>query len=970
MTSSALAQPQTKQVTPPVKASASDALAKQQQEQPLHKEATEAYKRGQNAEKARDWAGAFAAYSEAAKDDPSEREYLLRREVARSQLVNEAVARAEQDALTGQDELARQELSGALVLDPSDQIVRERLAQLAPSATAALRQLMIQPAGVVRLEPLKGTRNVKFDGDTMGAYEEVARQFGVEASFDADLVPRPVRIDLEDVDFMSAMQALEDSTKTFWRPLTQQLFFVTSDTPEKRREYDASAVRTAQLPASVTPQDMMEILRVVRTIAGIDRANLNLASREITMRATPQAVSVASKLLDQLDQPQGQIILEMEVLRVDRTAARQLGITPPESATAFTLTQQQIQTAEQSPQGLISVLQQLFGSAGGTSGLSASQIASLVGTGQIGLGSLIPPLVAFGGGKTTYLATLPGAAASFADTLNVVRSGRRILLRAQDDKPVSFFVGERVPVSLATFSASLGTSHFVSTVTSSLFPRVDTPTGADPVAVAAADFNGDENGDLAVANHGDNTISVLLGRGDGTFAIGTPLTTGNGPVAVVTADFNGDGHADLAVVNQTDNTVSIFLGNGDGTFTLTSTLTTGTNPVAIAAADFNGDGHPDLAVVNQGDNTLSIFLGNGDGTFTPGSVLSTGRTPSAITAAALVSTSNIVGLAVTNQTDNSVSVFLGNGDGTFTLKSTLATGNSPLAIVAAEFHSASSSNMDLAVANQADNTVSLFIGNGDGTFGAAVNFATGTSPVALATADFNADGLADLAVSDQSANAVSIFIGNGDGSFAPRLDLGTGAGPAELVATSLISNGRPDLAIADSTANEVTVLLNNASFTTPTGGSPLNLFPNAEYQDVGLKIKATPHLNANGEVAIEMNFELRSLTGDSVNGIPVISDQSVEQTVRVKDEETTALAGMLETQQMNIITGAPGFMGLGAAGRVASNQNKQQDQTELLILVTPRIVRLGPKTGKPIYAGREPVGSSAPFTPPVVHPVP
>ena len=968
--SNAIAQAQTKQAAPPAKASTGGVPAKQQQEQPSLEQAAEANKRGEDAEKAKDWAGAFAAYSEAAKDDPSNREYLQRSEFARNQLVDEAVARAEQDALTGQDELARQELNGALVLDPSDQMVRERLAQLAPSATAALRQLMIQPGGVVRLEPLKGTRNVKFDGDTMGAYEEVARQFGVEVSFDADLMPRPVRLNLEDVDFMSAMQALEDTTKTFWRPLTQRLFFVTSDTPEKRREYDVSVVRTAQLPASVTPADMMEILRVVRTIAGIDRADLDPASREITMRATPLAVSVANKLLDQLDQPQGQIVLEMEVLQVDRTAARRLGITPPESATAFTLTPQQIQTAEQSAQGLISVLQQLFGSAGGTSGLSTSQLASLVGSGQIGLGSLIPPLVAFGGGKTTYLATLPGAAASFADALNVVRSGRRILLRAQDAKPVSFFAGERVPISLATFSASLGTSHFVSTVTSSLFPRIDTPTGADPVALATADFNGDGDRDLAVANHGDNAISILLGKGDGTFAIGTPLTTGNGPVAIVTADFNGDGNADLAVVNQTDNTASIFLGKGDGTFTLKSTLPTGTSPVAIAVADFNGDGHPDLAVVNQGDNTVSIFLGNGDGTFVTGSVLSTGRTPTAITSAAFVNSSNIADLAVTNQTDNSVSVFLGKGDGTFTLKSTLATGKSPDAIVAAEFHSASSSNMDLAVANQADDTVSLFIGNGDGTFSGGVNFATGASPVALATADFNADGLADLAVSDQSANTVSIFIGNGDGSFTPRLDLGTGAGPAGLTATTLTGSGRPDLAIADSGANSVTVLLNNASFTSPTGGSPLNLFPNAEYEDVGLKIKATPHMNANGEVTIEMNFELRSLTGDTVNGIPVISDQSLEQTVRVKDEETTALAGMLETQQMNIITGAPGLAGLGAAGLAASNQNKQQEQTELLILVTPRIVRLGPKSGKPIFAGREPVGSGAPFTRAVVRPVP
>lgn len=972
---SATAQTQAHQPPVAVQASSNPGTSGNQAESPNPKKAEEAYKRGQSAEKAEDWAAAFAGYAEAAKNDPSNREYAMRREFARSQLVSEAVERAERFALLGQDEQARKELTGALVLDPGNQIVRQRLALLAPDAKAALHQLLVQPGGLIRLEPLTGSRNLKFSGNTTSAYEEVARQFGVEASFDVDLVPRPVRLDLQNVDFLTAMQALGEMTGTFWRPLTQRLFFITSDTPEKRRQYDASVVRTAQLPASVTPTDMTEMLRVVRTIAGISRADLNLGTREITLRATPQAVAVASRLLDQLEQPQGELVLEMEVLEVDRTAARQLGITPPESATTFSLTPQELQTAEQSPQGLISVIQQLFGSTSATSGLSASQIAALVSSGQLSLGSLIPPLVAFGGGKTTFLATLPGAAVSLSETLNLVRRGRRILLRAQDGKPVTFFVGERVPITLATFSANLGTSHFVPTVTSDVFPRTDIPTGIDPLAVAAADFDGDGNQDLAVANHGDNTVSILLGRGDGTFSIGTPQTAGNQPVAIVSADFNGDGHPDLAVVNQEDNTVSIFLGNGDGTFTLKGTLPTGSNPVAIAAADFNGDGRADLAVVNQGTttapgNSVSIFLGNGDGTFTTGSVLTTGRTPSAITAAPLVSGSNVEDLAVTNQADNTVSVFLGKGDGTFTLQGTLSTGTTPDAIVAAEFHTTTSSNMDLAVANQADNTVSLFLGNGDGTFSAATSFATGTSPVALSAADFNIDGQQDLAVSDQTANTVSILIGNGDGTFAPRLDLGTGSGPAGLVATTLTSNGRPDLAVADSTANTVTVLLNNASFSTPTGAPPLNLFPNAEYQDVGLKIKATPHMSPNGEATIQMSFELRSLTGDSVNGIPVISDQSVDQIVRVKDEETTALAGMLETQQMNTITGTPGLAALGSLGRIASKHSKQDDRTELLILVTPRILRLGPTTGKPIFAGRAPVGSGAAFTPPAVRPQP
>ncbi len=99
------------------------------------------------AEKQKNWPMAFAAYTEAAQQDATKPEYLLRREFARSELVSASVDRAERDALTGHLAEAREELDAALVLDPSDEMVRERLAQLAPSSAAALRQLMTEARG-------------------------------------------------------------------------------------------------------------------------------------------------------------------------------------------------------------------------------------------------------------------------------------------------------------------------------------------------------------------------------------------------------------------------------------------------------------------------------------------------------------------------------------------------------------------------------------------------------------------------------------------------------------------------------------------------------------------------------------------------------------------------------------------------------------------------------------------------------
>lgn len=937
---------------------------------PDAKRAKASYERGLKAEKQENWLLAFAAYSEAVQQSSSNREYLLRREIARGKVVGEEVDRAEQDAVIGDVDQARRELRDALMLDPSDDIVRERLAQLAPSSAEMLRKLITEPAGMIRLQPLTGTRNFDFRGDTKSTYQEVAREFGVHASFDVDLQAQSAHLKAENVDFATAMRILGDLTGTFWRPLTSRLFFVAADTAQKRRAYDPSVVRTLQLPAAESDDDMTQDVRLVREIAGITRAELNLTSKTITMRASPQQISVAAQLLGQLEQPHGQVLLEMEILEVDRNAATQLGITPPQTAQAFSLSEQQIREAQQGAAGLVSVIQQIFGTGSGLSGLSSTQLASLIGEGSVGVGSLIPPLIAFGGGKSTFLATLPGAALAFSNTLSTVKSGRRVLLRGEDGKPTTFFVGERVPIDLAQFSASLTPPGFIGAASSDLFPESTIPTGQNPVAVIGSNFTTSGNLDLAVVNHNDNTVSILLGNGDGTFSAAGTLATGNGPIAEATADFNGDGMPDLAVVNQTDGTASIFLGDGSGTFALKGVFATGKKPVAIVSGDFNDDGHVDLAVLNQADNTVSILLGNGDGTFQPQMPFATGTAPSAI-AASDFNNDGKLDLAITNQNGNTVSVFLGNGDGTFRNSATLTTGSSPVAVAAGQFNLDNSTNADLAIVNQADDTLSLYLGNGDGTFTQGQTFAlstvpsSGNKPAAITEGDFNVDGLSDLAVTDEGANTVSVLIGNGDGTFATPLILPTGSAPIGLFSGALLGTTHPPaLAIADSSANQLTIIQDNATFS-PNGTSsvPSTPYPSAEYEDVGLKIKATPYIQAGGNVTLNLHFELRSLTGNTINGIPVISNETVEQTVSTRAGQTTALAGILQSTEMRAINGTPGSQLLGPLSFAASAANNQNGRTELLILLTPHVVAERPRSGKPIFAGRAPAGGAFPGLP-------
>ena len=257
--------------------------------------------------------------------------------------------------------------------------------------------------------------------------------------------------------------------------------------------------------------------------------------------------------------------------------------------------------------------------------------------------------------------------------------------------------------------------------------RTDYPTGANPDGLIAADFNGDGKLDLAIANSADNTVTILLGNGDGTFTAAALLATGAGsaPQLPIAGDFDGDGKLDLATANQTEHTVSVLLGNGDGTFQphvdyAAVPAAAATKDVAgVALGDFNRDGKLDLAVANPSNNTVSVLIGNGDGTFQAPVSYATGNHPINFGVADL------------------------NGDGI----------------------------LDLAVANLNDRTVSILLGNGDGTFKPQVSYPTTggalIGPTAVATGDFNGDGKVDLAITNNGDNSVSILPGNGDGWYVP-----------------------------------------------------------------------------------------------------------------------------------------------------------------------------------------------------------
>ncbi len=320
--------------------------------------------------------------------------------------------------------------------------------------------------------------------------------------------------------------------------------------------------------------------------------------------------------------------------------------------------------------------------------------------------------------------------------------------------------------------------------------------GPAPNAIVVLDVNDDAKPDLVTANASPSGVSLLRGKGDGSFLARIDIGAAGAARGLTIADVNSDGFDDVVVANVAGGTVSLLLGNGT-TLVPGGRFRAGAAPQAVAADDVDSDGYVDLVTANTSGPAVSVLLGQGDGTFAAPADYRT-RTGSYSVAITDVDADGIQDIVSTDSLADTLSLLIGNGDGTFQpARQSGRVGSRP------RWVTVGADGLYVASLGGAGGVGSgVYVVSLDG--GPSTRYAVGSAPGWVGVDDFNQDGNEDIVVTRPGANRVAVRYGQD-----VLLPLGVGKSPSGGAIADLNEDSIPDLAVANRGSNRVTVFLND-----------------------------------------------------------------------------------------------------------------------------------------------------------------
>src|SRR3989442_9986764 len=404
------------------------------------------FKKGKDAEARQNYEQAYEYYKQAYDLKPKDLAYRAAYERLRFYAGASHVKRGQLLRDSGKLDEALAEFQKAVEVDPSSPIAQQEIrrtqqmidAAKAPGPKASapspsgLEQRVQEAQGPVELAAISNIPiTLKLTEDTKVIYETVGKLAGINVLFDPDYTSRRVKIELNGVTLEQALQIIALESKTFWRPVTPNTIFVASDTPAKRKDIEQSVIKTFYLANLSQPTELQDVVNALRQILEISRIQPLNSQGALVVRGTPDQIALAEKLVGDLDKAKSEVIVEVAVMQVSRDKIRNLGISPPTSATVAL--QNNINTTTGTGTGTTTTT----GTTGGTPNqINLNRIGNL--------------------NATDFTVTIPPASATALFSDSSVKLIQNPQIRAVDGQKASLKIGDRVPVATGSFQPGIG----------------------------------------------------------------------------------------------------------------------------------------------------------------------------------------------------------------------------------------------------------------------------------------------------------------------------------------------------------------------------------------------------------------------------------------------------------------------------------------------------------------------------------
>jgi RHS repeat-associated protein len=376
-------------------------------------------------------------------------------------------------------------------------------------------------------------------------------------------------------------------------------------------------------------------------------------------------------------------------------------------------------------------------------------------------------------------------------------------------------------------------------------PNYETGPISTPHALVVGLLDNDNIPDIVYSNYDSGYLSLSLSSNSTSNPLQTIYFPQQGPTAIAIGDINGDGHNDLALANGLDNTVSIWFNNGDGNFTPSQTsYAVGALPQDLTFGDLNQDGFLDLVVADANGNEVSVLFNQGNGTFANAVAISAGRNPYALAVGDInhdglldIVTANYLGgfSTLTNQGNGTFATDVYGGAG-YTTTIPFGVGGTSIALGDIDKDGALDVVTTHSNVNYRNTQTSVWLNQGNGSFGSSTAYTVGLNPQAVAIGDIDKDGNSDIVTVNSGDGSATVLLGSGTGTFDPllRQDFAIGGYAGSLALSDLDKDGYLDFVTQnfkkDPSSNRIYSSLYPTSFFNSSAGRS-NLYIGHNYHN-------------------------------------------------------------------------------------------------------------------------------------------